>query len=359
LSAEEVRRRLARRFRGQAASCRDLGSPLYGSVLERAADDLDAAGPVWRVTEPVAGLPGGALVALRYLGATHRQALEGLAPDLAAHYPSCGGDGDSDAAWTALLALTEAAATTRQLDHLLARGVQTNEVGRSGALLGGFLEVVRATGMALDLLEVGASAGLNLRWDRFRYDGWGPPDSPVDLGHPWVDGPGPLLSPPAVEIGFRSGCDLAPLDPAAAEGRMTLLSFVWPDMRRRFETLDAACRVAAVVPATVEPAPADEWLPPRLDRRRVGVATVVFHSVVLQYVESTARRRVLEAIAAAGAAAKPDRPLAWLRLEPPGPLGPTEFEVRLTTWPGGHDRVLGMSHPHGTRVRWEACGSPA
>jgi hypothetical protein len=86
---------------------------------------------------------------------------------------------------------------------------------------------------------------------------------------------------------------------------------------------------------------------------------VVFHSVVLQYIEATARRRLLEAIVAAGAATTPDRPLAWLRLEPRGALGPTEFEVRLTTWPGGHDRLLGMAHPHGTRVRWEARGSPA
>jgi len=322
-------------------------------VLERAADDIEAGGPVWRVTEPVAGLPGGALVALRFLGATHRQALEGSAPGLAAHYPSCGGDGDADAAWRALLAVTETAAATRELDAALMRGVQTNEVGRCAALLGGFLDVARATGLPLTLLEVGASAGLNLRWDGFRCSGWGPRDSPVDLGDPWVGDHRPVLAPPEVPIAFRWGCDLDPVDPVSAHGRMTLLSFVWPDMDRRFALLDAACRVAAAIPASVDRASADTWVAERLHERGEATATVVFHSVVLQYLDAGARARFGATIAAAGAAATPTSPLAWLRLEPAGALGPSEFEVRLTTWPGGHDRRLAMAHPHGTWVRWE------
>lgn len=63
---------------------------------------------------------------------------------------------------------------------------QTNEVGRSAALLVGLFDLVRACGTErIRLLEVGASAGLNLLVDRFRFeaDHWtyGPADSPVRL----------------------------------------------------------------------------------------------------------------------------------------------------------------------------------
>ena len=345
---------LGRRFRGQARACAELGSPLYAGLVARAADDLERRGPVWDALAPVADLPGGALVSLRFMGATHRLALSGRAPDLAAHYPSCGGDGDVDRAWPALLATTAEATRSGEMARLLAGGVQTNEVGRSAALLGGFLAVARTTGLPLALLEIGASAGLNLRWDHFRYAEWGPPDSPVDQGDPWIGDVRPLLAPPvdAVAVVERRGCDLSPIDATTPDGRLTLLSFVWPDMTRRFRLLEGACRVAAAVPAPVDRAGADTWLADRLAAPAPGRARVVFHSVVLQYLDPDARRRALDAIAGAGAATTSDAPLAWLRLEPPGALGPPDFEVRLTTWPGGDDRHLAVAHPHGQWVRW-------
>jgi hypothetical protein len=355
MTPDAARPVVARRFVGQAAACADLGSPLYAALLQRAAADVTAGGVVWRAVEEFAHLPGGALLALRYLGATHRLALAGRAPDLAAHYPSCGGDGDADGAWPALLALTERAHAAGELSPLLTSGVQTNEVGRSAALLGGFLTVARATGLPLRLLEVGSSAGLNLRWDHFCYRGWGPAGSPVDLGDPWVGAARPLLRPDAgmLEISGRRGCDLAPVDPAGEEGRLTLLSFVWPDMARRFRLLDGACRLAGSVPAPVDRASADAWVGEQLASPAGGSATVVYHSVVLQYIEAQARARMLDAIATAGGAATDAAPLAWLRLEPPGRLGPSDFELRLTTWPGGQDRRLAVAHPHGTWVRWD------
>jgi hypothetical protein len=104
------------------------------------------------------------------------------------------------------------------------------------------------------------------------------------------------------------------------------------------------------VPARVDATDAGAWIGPHLAARPSGVATVVYHSIVWQYLTRDTRAAVKDAILHAGAAATRDAPLAWLRLEPVGREGP--FEVRLTSWPGGEERRLAESSPHGREVRW-------
>jgi hypothetical protein len=362
VAARAAQAKVARRLRAQGAGCAAFGSTLYGHLLAAAADDVDRGGPVWELLAPHGADPGGSALALRLMGATHRLALSGVAPDLAAHYPSTGGDGDLGAAWDAWLALVRD--RPAEVAPHLARAVQTNEVGRVGALLGGFLAVARSTGMPLRVLEVGSSAGLNLRWDQFRIRcgpvTWGPAGSPVDLGDPFDGAVAPLLSPASVTVAERRGCDVNPLDPTSDDGRLTLLSFVWPDQTRRFANLAAACDLARSVPATVDHASGDSWLAEQLSQARPGLATVVFHSVMLQYMTPPVRNRFLATIQEAGAAATVDAPLAWLHLEPRDTLA-SDMVVRLAQWParparlasdGTGEQLLGVSHPHGAWVRW-------
>src|SRR5262245_20852073 len=127
-------------LRRQMFGCGLLGSSFYASLLEHVITDVEAGGLAWDVLAPYAGEPFEAAVTLRFLGAIHRLVLEGAAPDLAAHYPSVGGDGDAAAAWRALRTLL---GTRPPLAPYLARPPQTNEVGRSAALVGGFLTVAR------------------------------------------------------------------------------------------------------------------------------------------------------------------------------------------------------------------------
>src|SRR5206468_4804470 len=91
--------RLSRRLRRQAAWCAELGSPLYASLLESAADDLETGGPVMDVLSGFEEEVGAAALALRLMGAVHRLVLEDVLPELAERYPSTGGDGDAGAAW--------------------------------------------------------------------------------------------------------------------------------------------------------------------------------------------------------------------------------------------------------------------
>ena len=324
---------LAGRLRWQAAGCAVLGSPFYASLLEAAASDLEADGPVWEVLRGFEGESAWAAVALRLMGAVHRLVLDDTLPDLARHYPSTGGDGDAVAAWPPFRrALVE---QRERIRALAGRGCQTNEVGRSAALFGGFLEVAHRTGLPLRILELGASAGLNLRWDRYRYESsegaWGDASSPVRFEHSF-EVPPPMNR--MADVVERRGCDVVPIDPTSEEGALTLRSFVWADQLARLALLDGAIEVASGMPVEVETLNAADFLERELATPRPDVATVVYHSVFMQYVEEAERARIREAIERAG--------VFHLRMEPHYPV----FDITLD------GELLGTSMAHGTGVRW-------
>ena len=336
----------------QAPACRVLGSPLYADLLDAAAEDVRRSGPAWGVLEPHATRDDASALALRFMAAVHRLVLLRKAPELALFFPSVGGRAERAGAWDALAgALAEHRDT---LVDFVGRPCQTNEVNRCAALVGGFLTVAAETGLPLRVLEIGASGGLNLRWDHYRYadhDGeraWGPTDSPVRLGGQW-NLPAALLEQ-KVDVIERAGCDPRPVDPSSEEGRLSLTASVWGDQPLRFERLRAALSVAAAVPAHVDAAGAGAWLPPRLAHPVPGVATVVFHSVVLQYMDAEERAAVITAIERAGARASADAPLCWLRMEPEQPL--RAMSVRLTEWPSGEERLIATAGAHGDPMRW-------
>lgn len=339
------RARIASLLRDQARQCAALGSPLYGHLLARAAEEAEHGGVVFELLAAhEAPNPRADALALRLMAAAHRLALGGQAPALAACYPTCGGRPDLAGAWEAFRAVLHE--RTDLLGPLLARPCQTNEVGRCAALVFGFLEVAARYERPLRLLEIGASAGLNLRFDRYRYGGggvsWGPAASPVDLSGLWLEPP--PRRPPTVVV-ERRGCDPRPLEPARPDARLQLESSVWADQPARLHRLRGALRVAAVEPAAVERASADEWLPSALVEPRAGVVSVVFHSIVEEYLARPVRESVEATLARAGAAATNDAPLARVRFEPlPGGLA---YAVMLATWPGGEERVVATAGPHG------------
>ncbi len=332
----------------QRLGCELAGSPLYATVLAAVADDVRAGGPTGAVLAPLAHRPKGDAALLRLLAAVHELVLVGAEPDLAAHYPSVGGAPGPRVGERFVAAV---ARHRPALEVMVDRGVQTNEPGRSASLLGAHLLVARQ-GLGLRVLEIGASAGLNLRFDHYRYEAadgaFGPVDSPLCFRDPWV-GPAPDLSGP-LEVVERRGCDVAPIDPGTEAGQRRLRSLVWPDQLDRLARLDAAIEVAARVPVTVDRADAIDWLAGQLAVPAPGLATVVVHSIVLQYLSPEGRSRVVATLEQAGAEATPTAPLAWLRMEPGG----DRAEVRLTRWPGGRTELVASSAYHGPPVAWLA-----
>ena len=340
----------------QREACARLGSSLYASVIAGVAADVAAGGVCAAVLGPHAGDSFASALPLRFLGAVHRLVLEGRAPALAAHYPSAGGSpgpGLMDAFVATVADLRP------EVEARLGDGVQTNEVGRAAVLAPGYALIARRAGLPLRVLEVGASGGLNLRWDRYWYDTGettlGDPASPVRFVGAWQAAAGQLPdlrgpSGAAVEVVERAGCDRNPIDVTTEEGRLTLRSYLWPDQVERAARLEAAFAVAAQVPAVVTGGDLAAWLEGRLAVAVRGTATVVAHTIVWQYVDRSSKDRMRGALRRAGERATADAPIAWLRFEPAGPVG----DLRLTWWPGGDETVLATAEYHGVPVYWGA-----
>jgi hypothetical protein len=341
---------LVKALKLQGGACRSMGSPLSGDLLDRAAEDWLAHGPTRGLLAPWEGEGLKALfdaaTPLRLLASWHDLALSGDDPATAQAYARL----DADAIWAAVeLAMT----TCRdRLAAFMTHEPQTNEVRRSICLLGGFLEVAAGAGLPLRCFEVAASAGLNLSWDRYRYavDGaaWGDPRAAVRLDSDWSGGLPPLDAP--VRVIERAACDRRPTDLSDAHQRRRLMSYIWPDQPERLARLAAAIDAALANDVRVEAADATDWVRARV-RPRVGAATVLYHSVFWTYMSADQQAALTEAVEGIGAQASAQAPFAWLRMEPKADDIAT-MEVRLTLWPGGEERLLAETHPHGAWVRW-------
>ncbi|MEA3063310.1 MAG: hypothetical protein QOJ94_3091 [Sphingomonadales bacterium] len=282
---------------------------------------------------------------LRLAGGLHALVRRGDAPALAAAYPPHALP-DEERFWDLLRPVLADPALLAWLDS----APQTNEVGRSAVLMAGLLAIGERFAGSMALLELGASAGLNLLLDHYGYDLGGrlagDAASPIFLRPEWKGRPPPDAR---VTIATRRGVDLNPLDPRRDGER--LLAYVWPDQQARLAQLEAALAIAARNPPPVDRGDAAKWLATRLGEPQLpGTVRVVLHSIAFQYFPAQTKARIATDLERAGAAAAPDRPLAWLRYEFDD--RDEKITLRLTTWPGGEERLLAYCHPHGRSVRW-------
>lgn len=347
---------LADRFRRHAEM---MPAGLYRTLMFEMAADWQAGGVVADICRDWADAPTGAIVQLRLLAGIQRLVLAGQAPELVRYYPNLGGSASPDHAWPDFEPVLRAHVT--ELRAALEIAPQTNEPGRSAPLLVGLFDAVRRSGLtSVRLLEVGASAGLNLLVDRFCIcgEGWsyGPADSPLRLPDAVLG----AVSPVRFSVIARRGCDLSPIDAASAEGRLRLTSFVWPHDGHRFERLRAALQVAADCPVTVDRAPAADWLASQLATApEPGVLTVVWHSITRQYWPASEVARVESLLAEAAGR----MPIAHIAMESPilatDPASdmkgyrPPQLTVRLAVPGGVTDAVpvlLGTVADHGVPV---------
>jgi hypothetical protein len=346
---------VVRAFQIQSGVCAAFGSAFSAALLDRAASDIEEGGPLADLVAPWRALDTRGLlteaIPLRWLGCAHDLVLSGEAPAAAAAYPTPGQPGDPEAAWSALswAMRAEPARFAEFMNH----EPQTNEVRRSVCLLPGFLTLANETRLPLRLFEIGASAGLNQLWDRYRYDlgeagAWGDQTSPVRLDTAWSGPPPPLAAPVAVTS--RAACDRKPVDIRDPVARRRLKAFLWPDQFERLERLEAALGMGLQANTRVEAEDAVTWTARRA-APQAGAATVLFHSIFWGYMPADSQAALRAAIAELGARSTAEAPFAWLRMEP-DPNQLATIDLRLSLWPGGEDRLLATVHPHGASVEW-------
>lgn len=189
---------------------------------------------------------------------------------------------------------------------ILTRATQTNEPGRCAVLA----PLLASLPQPVALFEVGASAGLVLLPDRYRYrfDGGSPvagsaaaPDAPVlDCATTGT----PPASPADLHIAHREGMDANPLTADDPEDARWLRSLVWPGEEAREARLGAALDLAAADPPTIRAGRLPADLPAFLDQARtraaeLGATPVLMHSATLAYLDREGREAVQAALMAA------------------------------------------------------------
>jgi len=331
-------------LRRQADTCTEMGSSFTARVLTLVRELLPEAGPVGARLLAWNG-DHDEVVPIRLAGALHALVLSGAAPDLARAYPPH--DVPDETLRSALLA-----ALHDHADHVAAyldRPPQTNEVARSAVLIAAAHWLHSRHPLPLRLSELGASAGLNLRFDRYAVQAGpsrlGPDDAVLTLAPDWT---GPSPSPAPVTVEDRRGVDLSPIDTSDPAQRLRLRSYVWAGQAERLARLD---RALTLPPAPVDQGDAADWLAQRLADTVPGTLHLVYHTVAWQYFPPATQEACLAALEEAGARATPDTPLAHLGME--GDRTPHGAALTLRLWPGGSTHALGRADFHGRWITWD------
>jgi hypothetical protein len=252
------------------------------------------------------------------------------------------------------------------VDTMRHRRVQTNECGRSGPIALALTAVTDVVGPLALLVDAGASAGLNLLYDRYCLDygvlgRLGDPASPVHVTCDVIAG-GARLPEALPAIERRVGLDRDPIDVTDADDRRWLLACVWPDTGRSERTA-AALRIAAEHPPVVQRGDMIDDLASTIDSLGVDDGPVcVMTSWAAGYLSPPARDDFAAVLTGIGMR----RDVVWLSLEmagvvdvPAAPDGAAMFGVEpsvvgLTRFRDGtrQGRVLGLVHPHGRAFQW-------
>lgn len=332
-------------FRAQAQACASLDSPFMARLCTLLGDRLAPDTPLTRRLFDWPGdlTPRGESVPLRLAGALHALVLQGDA--LAAVYPP---HEVSDAAlWAAVEAALERRAAF--VGAFLDSPPQTNEVRRSAALIAAGHWLAARHPLPFVFSELGASAGLNLNWDRFALDlgssRRGPADAPLTLNPRWHGAPPPEAR---IEVAGRAGVDLNPIDVTDPAQRLRLLAYLWADQPHRLALTESAIAAGPPLPAKSD---AIDWLAPRL-APRPGHLHLIWSTVAWQYFPPEAQARGTALIESAGARASAEAPLAWLSYETDGQDPGAALTLRL--WPGDLTVALGRADFHGRWIDWRA-----
>lgn len=341
----------------EAGKAQGFGKPYAAALMEALARVLPRAGAVFETIEhwPCDLASDG--MTFRLNAGLHALALAGRAGALGRFY---GVGAASELLPPAELdhALeTVLRGEAEELLGWLSHPTQTNEVARVAGLVAALLELGRERAMPCEVLELGASAGLNLNFPHYAVRlgevAACAARSAVTLAPDWR---GRAVAGGSLAVTRARGVDLHPLDVADPADRESLEAYVWPGETARSARLQAAIGIARDHPPMVETGLASAWLLNRFaEPQQEGVRRVVFHSMVLQYASPAERAAIDTAFALAGARAEPGRPIARIGIE--WRADRQAVELRIAEWDGaahrGEARLAATCHPYGEWIDWQ------
>ncbi len=330
--------------------CPQLEAHLYRALCRGIREDADllAMAALAPATQPPPNL---------LFAAVHYLLLGGAESKLRAWYPALPGGGQADPD-SAFPVFREFCLEHRgEIEALIrTRLTQTNVLQRCSALLPAFAHAhAGAKGAPLALIEIGPSAGLNMQWDRFRYeyDGgairWGDPSSAV-LVECETRGSVALPALPAqIPVAWRRGVDIHPVDVNDPDAVRWLRALIWPEHVARHERLAHAIEIALREPPEIAEGSAADVLPDLLRAAPTGAAVCVYGTHTLYQFPKDALRGTLEAMQTASR----ERPVDFVSMEG---TGDRCSEIKHTAYRGGEREVsvLARANPHGRWLEWLA-----
>jgi hypothetical protein len=235
---------------------------------------------------------------------------------------------------------------------LLARRTQTNEPARCATLL----PLLATLPQPLALLEVGAAAGLCLLPDRYAYDYGGhyvAPRAPVTSAPPEFScraSPSTPLPKHGVDVAWRAGLDLEPIDVYDPGQVSWLETLVWPGEGTRLERLRAALEAARADPPLMVRGDLRRDLPALAAQAPPDATLVVFHTAVLAYVDdATDRAAFADTVRALDAVWVANEGLGLIPPTTPPPPNPCPSRQFLLLQ---DERPVAWTDPHGTAIDW-------
>lgn len=240
---------------------------------------------------------------------------------------------------------------------VLTHETQTNEPGRCAVTA----PLLASLPQPVALLELGASAGLLLAPDRYRYRYEG--DAVLFADGPLAGPESPVLrcevtgrlpgDPADLRVAHRRGLDLFPLDAVDPATAAWLRALVWPDEIEREARLTLALDAVAADPVTVIRGDMLTGLDELLAGVPDGATPVVQNAAALAYLERDARATLVARLADAG--------VRWISLEGASVL--PDVRERTAEWEPERrphfvvaldGEPVGRCGPHGGWVEWVA-----
>lgn len=351
LFSDSILENLSQRFTAHAVIYQgqsvENASPLYAALSRAVAHDLEVLELV-RHADPATQIPN------MLFGAVHDLLLGGVAHPLEKFYPSLTpSPGAPDGAYPDFRAFClEHASEVQQ--RVETRRVQTNEVQRCTGLLLAFAEVARRyKDGPLALVEIGASAGLNLLWDRYgyHYEGLGhvgDSKAAVQLGCRVEGEIVPPLPQGFPEVASRVGIDLLPIDVNDQAATRWVRALIWPEHTDRAERFERALQIAQGAPPRVLAGDAAERLPGVMAELPKDALACVYHSYTLNQCPRRVRERIVDEVREAAH----ERPvvrvsLEWYGGQPQPQMELFEYETATET-----DTLLARCESHGRAIEW-------